>query len=159
MAKPKADKKATNDSVPIEKEVSSDVRNVNGDVISISHVGKGAAVAAGRGASASVQDISSITGELAQWRSQMLERVEQDPNLSVEDKADAKIQIEKIKSEVSKGKDADPGRIEKLVNILSVMASDIFEVALATLANPLAGLGLVIKKVGDKAIIENTPKS
>jgi hypothetical protein len=34
---------------------------------------------------------------------------------------------------------------------MAAMAPDILEVAIATLVNPLAGIGLVAKKIGDKA--------
>jgi hypothetical protein len=60
---------------------------------------------------------------------------------------------------VAKGDQAEPSRLEKLINTLSVMAPDIFEVAVATLANPLAGIGLAVKKIGDKAKLEAEPRA
>lgn len=34
------------------------------------------------------------------------------------------------------------------------MSEDIFEVAITTLVSPLAGIGLVLKKIGNKVSIE-----
>jgi hypothetical protein len=76
------------------------------------------------------------------------------PNVSQAEKEDLKQQVEKIGDEVQKGSKAEAGRLEKLINTLNVMAPDIFDVVIATIANPLAGIGLVIKKIGDKAKLE-----
>ena len=84
----------------------------------------------------------------------MVSRIESQPGYSKDEKRDLQDQVEKIQDEAAKGKQADPSRLEKLVNTLAVMAPDIFEVAVATLANPLAGIGLVMKKIGDKAKVE-----
>ena len=53
-------------------------------------------------------------------------------------------------------------RLEKLINplllggnTLAVIGPDVFEVVTATLANPLAGLGVALKKIGDRAKLEH----
>jgi len=130
-------------------------QKIEGDVISVSNVGTGAAVAAGRDASARVQQGTWSETDLTEWRAGMEAKIEMLAELSEEDKKDLKVQVTKIAEEAAKGKKANPGRLAKLVNVLSVMAPDIFEVAVATLANPLAGIGLVLKKVGDKAEVES----
>ena len=71
------------------------------------------------------------------------------------DKADLKENVAKVADEVSKGKQADPGRLERLLNVILSLAPDIFDVAITTLANPLAGLGLVAKKIGERAKLES----
>jgi hypothetical protein len=131
-----------------------------GDTITVKGVGAGAAVAAGRGASAKVQTevAPELVSALSEWRSQMEQRIDDLLNLSAEDKKDLKEQAAKVQTEATKGKDADPGRLEKLLNTLAVMSSDILDVAIATLANPLGGIGLVLKKVGDKARVERQSK-
>jgi predicted nucleic acid-binding Zn-ribbon protein len=135
----------------------------SGDTITVGDVGPGAAAAVGRGASASVtrfdRHSSDLAVVLAQWRGQMETKIDDQPDLSTEDKNDLKEQVEKIESEVAKGDQAEPSRLEKLINTLSVMAPDIFEVAVATLANPLAGIGLAVKKIGDKAKLEAEPRA
>jgi hypothetical protein len=92
--------------------------------------------------------------ELAHWRKEMETRIQASPGLSPDEKTDLKDQVGKIEGEAAKGSQADTGRLEKLVNTLAVMAPDIFDVVVATLANPLAGVGLVLKKIGDKARLE-----
>ncbi len=124
-----------------------------GDVITVTDVGPGAAVAAGRGAAAGVapslnQDVFAL------WRNNLAAKIDAHPHLSSDEKQDAKDQLETIEQEAAKGKKADPGRLEKLLNTLTAMGPDILEVAIATLAGPLVGIGLVVKKVGEKAKIE-----
>lgn len=126
---------------------------IAGDVIKIQNVGTGASIAAGRGAKASVinnESLSSIT----KWMTQITKKINSLPDISQAEKEDIKQQVEKIRNEARKGTKAEVGRLEKLINTLSVIAPDIFDVVVATLANPLAGIGLVIKKIGDKAKLE-----
>ena len=127
----------------------------SGDRISVRGVGPGAAVAAGRGASASVgqtsPQLSALVKELAEWRKLMDSKIDASADLLDEEKLDLREQVAKIEAEAAKGEQAQPSRLEKLVNTLAVMSHDIFEVTIATLTNPLAGIGLVLKKVGDKA--------
>jgi hypothetical protein len=60
-----------------------------------------------------------------------------------------------VAEQASKGQQADSGRLERLLNVILSIAPDIFEVAVATLANPLAGLGLVAKKIGERAKLQS----
>lgn len=101
----------------------------------------------------------SAVQALAQWRAQVESKIDAKPGLSGDDKNDLKDQVAKIEAEACKGTQADPSRLEKLINTLAVMAPDIFEVAVTTLANPLAGIGLVLKKIGDKAKLERAGKT
>lgn len=75
-------------------------------------------------------------------------------DLPAAEKQDIQNQIEIIKSAIVDEGGKNPSRIEKLINTLAIMSPDIFDVAIATLANPLAGVGLVIRKISDKAKIE-----
>ncbi len=125
----------------------------SGDVISIQNVGTNAAVAAGRGAKASVISNESLSS-IVEWMAQINKKVNSLPNISQAEKEDIKQQVEKIRNEVQKGSKAEVGRLEKLINTLNVMVPDIFDVVIATLASPLAGIGLVIKKIGNKAKLE-----
>lgn len=142
-------KKVVSKKSPVTKKKTPEV----GDVIRIQNVGAGAAVAAGRSAKASVtnnESLSSIIG----WMTQINKNIDSLPNVSQAEKEDLKQQVEKIGDEVQKGSKAEVGRLEKLINTLNVMAPDIFDVVIVTIANPLAGIGLVIKKIGDKAKLE-----
>lgn len=108
-----------------------------GNNITMGDVGEGAAAA------------------LAQWQAQMETKIEADPNLSTDDKQDLKDLIAKIQTEAGKGEQADSNRLEKLINTLAVMGPDIFEVAIATLANPFSGIGIVLKKIGDRVKLDH----
>ncbi len=127
--------------------------SAGGDVITVNSQGQGNAVAAGRGARASVTQAAQ-SGEIGAWRKEMEKRIDASMNLLPADKADLKENVAKVAEEVSKGKKADPGRLERLLNVIAGMAPDIFDVAITTIGNPLAGLGLVAKKIGDRAKLE-----
>jgi len=129
-----------------------------GDVIRIQNVGAGAAVAAGRGAKASVISNQSLSS-IVEWMTQINKKIDSLPDVSKTEKEDIKQQVEKIGGEAQKDSKAEIGRLEKLINTLNIMAPDIFDVVIATLTNPLAGIGLVIKKIDDKVKLEKKPKS
>lgn len=132
------------------KKTKNKVPPNGGDVISVNSQGNLVAIAAGRDANAKIS-ISSKVSEVDKWREDMENHIDAIKNLLPEDKADLKNNIAKVADEISKGKKANPGRLERLLNSIGVMAPDIFDVAITTLANPLAGIGLVAKKIGDKA--------
>ena len=143
----KKKKSSTAESV---KKARGKVTQSRGDVITVNNQGNSNAIAAGRGAKASISHADE-SADMAAWRKKMDKNIDALRNLLPEDKVDLKENIAKVAEEVSKGDDADLGLIERLLNMLGGMSADIFDVAVATLVNPLAGLGLVVKKVGDRA--------
>ena len=76
--------------------------------------------------------------------------IEARPNTPAQDRADMAAEVEEIQAEVAKGDEADEGFLARRLRNLKRMAPDILEVVLATLANPLAGLGKVAEKVAKK---------
>jgi hypothetical protein len=91
---------------------------------------------------------------MASWSEDIRSRIDRDGSIDHDEKENLKANVKKIEAETSKGKDADPNRLTKWLNVIAVMAPDIFDVAVTTLINPAAGLGLVVKKVGDRAAVE-----
>jgi hypothetical protein len=94
--------------------------------------------------------------EITDWETRMKEKVGALSNLSEEDRKELKQKLSQVKMEAIKGQQADPGRLEKLVNTLGALAPDMFEVAVTTLASPLGGIGLALKKIGEKAKVERS---
>jgi hypothetical protein len=124
-----------------------------GDLINVDNSGDNSAIAAGRGAKASVASIAP-SPELKKWSEEMEKLIDANRDLLQDDKTDLKRDVVRVAEEISKGKKADSGHLESLLNRIGSMAPDILEVAIATLANPLIGLGLVAKKIGDRAKVE-----
>ena len=89
------------------------------------------------------------------WRSEMETWIDERPQYTSTDRQDLKDQVGKIAAECNKGDAMSAGRLEKLINTLAVIGPDVFEVVTATLANPLAGLGVALKKIGDRARLED----
>jgi len=76
-------------------------------------------------------------------------------NVSVADKNDLKAEVEEIQSTVTeavkKNEKIDESFLTRRFRSISKMAPDILDVVVATLGNPLAGLGVAVKKIADKA--------
>lgn len=55
---------------------------------------------------------------------------------------------------MTQGEAANPTKVERWLRALALMASDIFDVTVACLTNPVAGIATVIRKVAEKAKAE-----
>lgn len=69
-------------------------------------------------------------------------------------KEDLENNVKQLEQEIKKGDQAEPSFIQKRMEAIQKMAPDIAEVVVATLQNPAAGIGLVVKKVIDKFNVE-----
>lgn len=87
---------------------------------------------------------------IAQAFRQFYAAVEARPNTSPQDKADLKTDLKEAEKELAKGDQADEEFLARHLRNVKRMAPDILDVVLATFANPIAGLGLVAKKIADK---------
>jgi len=76
--------------------------------------------------------------------------VQQQPDLPPRDKADVQAELEEVETELQKGEEANAGFIRRRLRHVQRMAPDIYDVVLATFANPIAGLGLIAKKIAEK---------
>ena len=90
---------------------------------------------------------------LAELFSALLEKVEATPEA---DKAITAPMVQQLQAaaerlQTGEAKPEDEGFFEQRLKALYAMAPDIGEVAIATLANPPAGIALVIKKIAQKA--------
>jgi hypothetical protein len=94
--------------------------------------------------------------EIAKLFKQLYSTIEARPNTSPADKADLKSEVQEIHEAVNKAeeeqKPLDKGFLARRFRNIARMAPDILVVV--TLANPLAGLGVAIKKIAEKAKAE-----
>lgn len=125
------------------------------DMLEINVTGNQNAVAT-HGGKATVSISQAAQDDWKAWREQMESEIKALKELPVEDQAMLTQNVEQVVKEAEKGEEADPSRIERLLNTISAMAPDILDVAVATIGNPLAGIGLVIKKIGEKAKVTRT---
>lgn len=77
-------------------------------------------------------------------------RIDSQLNLSGADKADLKSEIEELRKELSKKEQANESFIMRRLRNIGRMAPDILEVTLATIANPIAGFGVIGIKIAEK---------
>jgi hypothetical protein len=132
------------------KKASTPIERAGRNITKIDVQGSYNAVA-NDGATAIVQISPAEQAEWESWRKRMEREIKALKGLTTEDKKMLNQNVAQVVQEAQKGKEADPGRIQRLLNTLNAMAPDILDVVIATIANPLAGLGLVAKKIAQKA--------
>ena len=79
------------------------------------------------------------------------QKIDAKPDLEPSDKEDLKADVQDVQAEVAKGEEADESFLERRLRSIKRMAPDILETIATTLADPKAGLALVIRKVMQKA--------
>jgi hypothetical protein len=77
-------------------------------------------------------------------------RAVEDSQLTPVEKNDLKAEIADVETEIEKGDAADESFLTRRLHSIERMAPDILDVILTTFANPVAGLGMIAKKVAEK---------
>lgn len=95
----------------------------------------------------------------AQWQREIETKIAALSELDEDEKEEIKAKAAKVEQEVAKGKEANVGKIERLLNTMSNMAPDILEVTATTLQNPFKGVGLVLQKINDRIKLERQSNS
>ncbi|HLO28592.1 MAG TPA: hypothetical protein VK249_05635 [Anaerolineales bacterium] len=106
----------------------------------------------------------TVTGlsaaEIKQLFDGLYSRIEARPDTPTAAKEDLKAEVEEIQSTVTeaaqKNEKVDESFLSRRFRNIARMAPDVLDVVVATLANPLAGLGVAVKKIADKAKEETT---
>jgi hypothetical protein len=108
-------------------------------------------IAIGHGAAASVQQ--GLSGsEVASLFAAVYRRVDELPE-AVDKDAVAET-VHAVEQEAAKGEDADPDKVEGWLRRLAGLAPDVLEVTLATIANPVAGVTLAVRKAAERVRAE-----
>jgi hypothetical protein len=101
----------------------------------------------------------TITGlsatEIKQLFDGLYSRIDARADTSPADKEDIKAEVKEIQATVTeaaqKNEKLDEGFISRRFRNIARMAPDVLDVVVATLGNPLAGLGVAVKKIAEKA--------
>jgi hypothetical protein len=112
-------------------------------------------------ANAGNDKVVELQDALKQWQEQVMAKIEAREDLDEDEKDEMKEAVtenaEKVMAEVQDR--ARPGRLERLLNTVSSMGDDIIEVTVTTLANPFAGVGLVLKKINERIKLEQAKEA
>ncbi len=134
--------------------VAGGSQSSNNQVITI-NAAEGAMVATG-GSTISVP--ADFGQQLADWKKQMAAEVNKVSRLDEDDKEDLLDALNKIEKEANKqadqvrqGSEADPQRLERLMNNVGSVSPDLLQVAMQTIATPLGGLGIATQQAGGLA--------
>jgi len=94
-------------------------------------------------------------GEIKQLFDGLYANIDARFNTSPADKEDIKAEVKEIQSTVTeaaqKNEKMDEGFLARRFRSIARMAPDVLDVVVATLGNPLAGLGVAVKKIAEKA--------
>jgi hypothetical protein len=123
--------------------IFGDSVNVGGDIVGRDKITTTATTTTGIDAAALVELLKAFKDINRQ-----IDTRKEDPTV---DKEELKETVKKVEEEVKKGEEANPTKVERWLKFLGVMAPDILQVTAATLANPVMGLSLAIKKIAEKA--------
>lgn len=98
------------------------------------------------------------TAEIKQLFDQLYEKIDARLETPVAVKEDLKAELKKIQSTVTQGaqenEKVDEGFLSRRFRNIARMAPDVLNVVVATWGNPLAGLGVMVKKIEEKAKAE-----
>jgi len=106
----------------------------------------------------------TVTGlsaaEIKQLFDGLYSQIDARANTSPADKEDIKAEVKEIQSTVTesaqKNEKVDEKFLSRRFRNIARMAPDVLDVVVATLGNPLAGLGVAVKKIAEKAKEETT---
>jgi hypothetical protein len=79
------------------------------------------------------------------------------PDANVE-KDEIKDTVQRIRDEAQKGEEASTAKLERWLMNLGAMADDIFQVTVATLANPVLGVATTIRLIAQRAKAEKAKR-
>src|SRR6266545_7661091 len=104
----------------------------------------------------------TVTGlsalEIKQLFDDLYAKIETRPETPAADKEDLKAEVKEIQSTVTeaaqKNEKMDEGFLSRRFRNIARMAPDVLDVVVATLGNPLAGLGVAARKIAEKAKAE-----
>ena len=93
--------------------------------------------------------------EIKQLFNQLYTAIESNKKVSPTKKEDLRAEVQEIQSTVTeaakKNEKVDESFMSRRFRNIARMAPDVLDVIVATLANPLAGLGVAVKKIAEKA--------
>ena len=134
----------------VEGDVFTGNKSTHMDVGGISGTSGGTINIAG-GKLTSSQTASGLSAaEVAQMFDQIYAKIEARQNTSPTDKADLKEDVQEIQAAVAKKDPVDEDFLARRLRNIKRIAPDILDVIVATLGNPVAGFGLVIKKIAQR---------
>ena len=86
------------------------------------------------------------TVELATQFALIQQQIDQRAESTV-NKTELKDIVERIEQEVSKGETADSNKVERWLRLLALVADDVFQITVATLAHPATGVAKAIQSI------------
>ena len=145
--------------MPKKKRASKkhqNIQNLNvGDIVNTSGI---ANIAGGNISNeVSIQNITSglSAAEIKQLFEQIYIAIESTRRTSPADKEDLKTEVREMQSTLTeaaqKNKKVNEGFLARRFRNIARMAPDVLDVVVATLGSPLAGLGVAVKKIAEKA--------
>jgi len=119
------------------------------DRITVGNITNAAGVAIGAGARATVTQSGGMSAEMAATFAALTQSVK--ALADGPEKDIAEMAVVGLEFEAVKGDGAQQGAVEKWLRFLAQAAPDVWEVAVNTFANPIAGLGTAFRLIAERA--------
>lgn len=147
-------------SMPRKKREAPKPANIRAG--SLSNISGTVNIAGGNITTYSTQTTTGLSaGEIRQLFDQLYSRIEARPETPVAAKEDLKADVKEIETAITdaaqKNEKVDESFLSRRFRNIARMAPDVLDVVVATLGNPLAGLGVAVKKIAEKAKEETKP--
>ena len=170
--KPKHDKTKKDDVSQVIRDISvGDISNINGGVINVgsgnvqtgstidaridtgggAYIGGNVSLGGGSFIARDQINYASPSNELQAQFEEVIKQIRELTNIDSLDREDMEVAVREVEKEVAKGKELDENFLARRLRNIGRIAPDILEVVLATITSPAAGLGVVAKKIAERA--------
>ncbi len=170
--KTKRDKTKKDDVSQVIRDISvGDISNINGGVINVgsgnvqtgstidaridtgggAYIGGNVSLGGGSFIARDQINYASPSNELQAQFEEVIKQIRELTNIDSLDREDMEVAVREVEKEVAKGKELDENFLARRLRNIGRIAPDILEVVLATITSPAAGLGVVAKKIAERA--------
>ena len=171
-SKTKRDKTKKDDVSQVIRDISvGDISNINGGVINVgsgnvqtgstidaridtgggAYIGGNVSLGGGTFIARDQINYASPSNELQAQFEEVIKQIRELTNIDSLDREDMEVAVREVEKEVAKGKELDENFLARRLRNIGRIAPDILEVVLATITSPAAGLGVVAKKIAERA--------
>jgi len=171
--KTKRDKTKKDDVSQVIRDISvGDISNINGGVINVgsgnvqtgstiddhhidtgggAYIGGNVSLGGGTFIARDQINYASPSNELQTQFEEVIKQIRELTKIDSLDREDMEVAVREVEKEVAKGAGLDENFLVRRLRNIGRIAPDILEVVLATIASPAAGLGVVAKKIAERA--------
>jgi hypothetical protein len=125
--------------------------SIGGDVVGGDKITTTTTITSGSSTTINIQMLADEVRKINQ-------KIEALPDKDEDEKQELKETVARIETEVKKGEEAKPDKVERWLKFIAGMSEDILDVAVATFTNPALGIVEAVRKVAAKVKTDEAAK-